>query len=158
MRRRPLPLAPARLVLVLTAALFGSALVGGALAGCGFAGLGGSSGGADASDTVTVREGASARVEAADATLRFEETLAESRCPTGAACVWAGEAVIRVTLAPDGGAPVPVELRLPGDGSAAPRDTLGLRLELLTLTPHPTQEAPRTDAPAEATIRLTRTR
>ncbi len=41
--------------------------------------------------------------------VNFEEVIDDSRCPTGANCIWAGRARIKITLDPKNGEAVTVE-------------------------------------------------
>jgi hypothetical protein len=92
------------------------------------------------SGPVQVQVGYMAFVEGG--TLRFDSLLAESRCPIGMMCIWAGEAVIRVqwtrmtrtssfTLKLPGGA------NAQNAGAHIPFDTLGYRFTLQQLDPYP---------------------
>ena len=49
-----------------------------------------------AGEAFTLKPGTSARIPAAGLTVRFVEVESDSRCPTDAACVWAGDAVVVV--------------------------------------------------------------
>lgn len=49
-----------------------------------------------AGEAFTLKPGTSARVPAAGLTVRFLEVESDSRCPTDAACLWAGDAVVVV--------------------------------------------------------------
>jgi hypothetical protein len=40
----------------------------------------------------------SIRVKGESLTVTFERVVEDSRCPTGATCIWAGDAVVRLTL------------------------------------------------------------
>lgn len=47
---------------------------------------------------VTLKPGEKAVFEAERLQIRFDRVVSDSRCPKGAQCVWAGEAVIRLTV------------------------------------------------------------
>jgi hypothetical protein len=78
--------------------------------------------------------------------VRFLEVTSESRCPTDAVCVWAGDAVVAVTLSRVGSAPATVELHTaPALGDSASYG--GFTVRLARLLPHPrsTGEIPAAD-------------
>ena len=50
-----------------------------------------------------------------DIRIRFDAVRSDSRCPSGAQCIWAGEATIAVTLSRYGEIPTGRELVLPGE-------------------------------------------
>lgn len=88
---------------------------------------------------VTVPIGGAATYAAIDLDLVFRRVAADSRCPKGATCVWAGEALVTVEARLRGGAPRTLELRLsapPDTTEAEPID--GHRVRLIALEPHPT--------------------
>lgn len=77
-------------------------------------------------------------VAVADLSLRltFSRVREDSRCPTGAVCVWEGDAVASVTAAMDGREPA--ELALHTNGRFASQATYGgSRVTLLGLAPYP---------------------
>lgn len=88
--------------------------------------------------------------------------ISESRCPTGAQCPWAGQAIIGVTFEEEGGSPADLQLVIPGFVDAGtgdgyqPLDTLGFRLTLLELEPYPTVDSPAPDTTSTAAIRVER--
>lgn len=92
------------------------------------------------SSPVHLQVGHSAVVEGG--TLRFDSVLTDSRCPTGAMCVWAGEAEIRVEWMRATRTAAFV-LKLGGGTDAQdteshmPFDTLGYRFTFQQLDPHP---------------------
>ena len=113
------------------------------LGGCG------GSGGVEAVEGVpfALEVGESATVGGAE--VAFLEVVEDSRCPTGAECVWAGKA--RVRLAVDGG---PVVLSVPHSGSDGPEPSTvavgGLEVAVQSLAPYPAVARP--PGPAEVTL------
>jgi hypothetical protein len=88
---------------------------------------------------LTLPVGQAATYDAIDLDLVFRRVDADSRCPRGATCVWAGEALVTVEARLRGGAPRTLELRLsapPDTTEAEPIDGHGIRL--IALEPHPT--------------------
>ena len=92
--------------------------------------------------------------------LEFSD-VEDSRCPTGAQCIWAGEARVTLTLTESSTAPQQVRLGLnPGPkGPNALPDSLSVVLHrqpywvrLLSVTPYPSLNG--TPGPKVATVRL----
>jgi len=82
-----------------------------------------------------VREGEQVVVDEGMLTVRFLEVADDSRCPTGAQCVWAGEGVVVLRLARTGSEPAEVTLRTtPGKESGTYE---GYGVVLRKLDPHP---------------------
>lgn len=52
--------------------------------------------------TFTLQVGDRAKVNSGDFTLHFVSVPADSRCPVGAVCVWAGDAVVRLDVTSSG--------------------------------------------------------
>ena len=70
----------------------------------------------------------------------FGRVTADSRCPEGAQCVWAGEARVAMWLGPEGKTPQPFEIRVSASSnvdSAGIADVGGYRVRVLQLEPHP---------------------
>lgn len=65
----------------------------------------------------------------------FDEVSADSRCPMGVLCVWAGDAIVRVRLAPPVGSHVERELHTQLDGSET--SYLAYAIKLVALAPYP---------------------
>ena len=65
-------------------------------------------------------------------TLTFQKLLADSRCPVGVVCVWAGEAKIRVRAERPPDAPAEFEL-----STRVPAKYLGYELHLVNVAPAP---------------------
>ena len=76
-----------------------------------------------------------------DLFLRFDRVVAESRCPMGALCIQAGEAIVEVTTSDRRGTAT-FQLHLTGmegesESSAPPVSSLGHRFRLFRLDPYP---------------------
>lgn len=65
----------------------------------------------------------------------FDSVSADSRCPMDVMCVWAGDAVVRVRLAPPVGSHVDRELHTQPDRSEA--SYLAYVIKLVSLAPYP---------------------
>lgn len=84
--------------------------------------------------------------------VEFLAVTEDSRCPTGAVCVWAGQAKVSLR-ATAGSAAQDFTLTLSvSDAAAASADVLGYRMTLLSLLPHPAVNSP--SDPAERAIEL----
>lgn len=84
--------------------------------------------------TLTIPVGKSVRYNNID--IAFLKVTRDSRCPTGAMCVWAGNAVIQLGLTADTAPVLPLVL----NSGIEPRsgELLGLQLRMLSLKPRPT--------------------
>jgi hypothetical protein len=73
-----------------------------------------------------------------DLELFFRRVSSDSRCPEGAQCVTAGEAVLRFEGRIMKGAPESFDVTVPGGGTPAERvfDGYRIRVQRLTPTPH----------------------
>lgn len=103
----------------------------------------------------TLHPGGSVRLAAPATTIGLDAVLADSRCPEGEQCVWAGKATVRVWWQRDGGPRETGELHTAANGPSPVR--IGdLDLRLLDLTPAPVSG--RTIDPARyvATLALAR--
>lgn len=84
----------------------------------------------------TLRVGEAARIANGDLDLFFRRVAADSRCPAGVQCVWAGEAVValegRILKAP----PESFDVKLSAD-SPVPAVFDGYRIRLTKLDPYP---------------------
>src|SRR5262245_58899627 len=65
---------------------------------------------ASRNDTLTIRLGESVVADGGRLEVRFDERVADSRCPATAVCVWAGDAHVRVTTRVAGGTPAKSDL------------------------------------------------
>ena len=70
--------------------------------------------------------------------VKFAEVIEDSRCPTGANCIWAGRARIKVTLEQEDGEAMTAEFSTDPnhDGIAI----AGYRIHLVKLDPHPSAQ------------------
>jgi len=85
--------------------------------------------------------------------IRFAEVGAESRCPQGVQCVWAGD--VAITLAFSGEATGQLVLHSPTETIGPRSGAAGrYRVELLEVTPQPVFQAPR-PRPYRVTLRVT---
>ena len=84
---------------------------------------------------VTLAPGENASVLGGRLTLRFDDVVSDSRCPTSEQCVWAGRAEVALT-ADAGGTSASYRVFAPG---ASPTGVAHeeFRIELLRLDPHP---------------------
>jgi hypothetical protein len=102
----------------------------------------------------TLKAGASAILDTENLRVEFDSVLSDSRCPRGAQCITAGEAVVRVWLSK---APTPRESReLKTTPNAAEAVYGAYRIRLVTLDPYPT--ADRTIRPSDYVVTLLVTR
>lgn len=93
---------------------------------------------ASASDTtVWLRIGESVTVPESGAVVTLDDVTDDSRCPTDATCVWAGDAVVRLSVRSGAGrtGSVALHVSMPGRRVAT---TAGLTLALDALEPAPT--------------------
>lgn len=102
---------------------------------------------------VALKPGDSASVRATGVTLVFERVESDSRCPEGARCVWAGDAVVRLGIEEPGKPESRTVVRL----HTNPRETrevrhASVRIRLVSLEPRPTLD--REIDPAEYRLRL----
>ena len=82
--------------------------------------------------------------------ITFSQILAESRCPAGVQCIWAGEVAVELVFEKSG-AIYREKLVLPGAGDPKPRELHGYRVTLLEVYPFPELDAPE-PAPEEIKI------
>jgi hypothetical protein len=93
-------------------------------------------------DPVQVKLAAGAAMKVDDITVGFVEVSEDSRCPTGAVCVWAGLAVAGLWAArgasPTGPGPDAERFTLTtGNAELGTKAVLGKRVTLLQVEPHP---------------------
>ncbi len=121
-------------------------------------GCGGNGGVFEPSQTQTVVLGVGEQARTIDGNLgiRFVEVTDDSRCPTDAVCVWAGNGQVAIRLEPRNGSPVDEELNT--NLAVGPREIVfrGYRLELVTLSPLPVSTDPIPPGDYEATLLITR--
>ena len=94
--------------------------------------------------------GQTAEIRGTDERIRFAAVEEDSRCPTGAQCIVAGKARIRLEVSRGGERPAVVELGTAERSADAERD--GHTIRLLELTPHPSTK--RSIQPADYRARL----
>lgn len=104
---------------------------------------------------LTLRAGESAQVLDGGLRLGFDGVSADSRCPKGEQCVWAGDATARVWLQQGGGAKEAGELHTSAGTTQAAR-LLGYEVRLLRLDPYPISGKPIANADYIATLQLSR--
>ncbi len=75
-----------------------------------------------------------AALTADDIRIRFDTVRSDSRCPSGAQCIWAGEAVVAVTLS-RGETSAGRELTIPGERSSTTFETVTVTFQ--GLQPYP---------------------
>lgn len=112
---------------------------------------GGSSTAPQLGENVEVRLGASVEIPGDTTSVRFTDVTSDSRCPTGAQCVWAGEAVAVFTV---GGKDV-VSLTCCGNAPKATAIVRGKQLTFVALKPAPALGGGPAKADYVATIRFT---
>ena len=101
-------------------------------------------------DNVDVKYGSTLVVSGDTTSVRFTDVTADSRCPTGAQCVWAGEATVLLTV---GGAQQ-VPLTLGADASKATAIVRMVQVTLVALRPAPAVNAPIAKGDYVATLRF----
>lgn len=103
----------------------------------------------------TLKVGATARIESENLEIEFLGVVADSRCPKGVQCAWAGDATVRLRVTEPGGARTVREVhtsgRSPGTSSPSP-----YAVRVVGLAPVPV--ADRATAPDSyvATLEVTR--
>jgi hypothetical protein len=86
-------------------------------------------------DTLSIQLGKSISVDGGRLEVIFEAKLADSRCPANATCVWAGDAVVRVSTRLAGGAPTGTELHSTLQPNSLKIDRY--TISMIGLTPYP---------------------
>jgi len=104
--------------------------------------------------TFTLSPGGAAVVEGENLQGGFDQVLSDSRCPTGAQCIVAGEATVRIWLVKAPRGRENVELKTTTSASQATYDTY--RVSLVTVTPSP--EVGRTIQPSDYVVTMLVTR
>ena len=84
--------------------------------------------------SVELRAGSSATLEGG-LTIAFDRVTSDSRCPMNALCVWAGDAIVAVSLSQGHGAPAARELHT--DARTSETSYLAYSIKLLALSPYP---------------------
>jgi hypothetical protein len=93
--------------------------------------------------------GKSVTVRNTGVTVSFDEVVEDSRCPTGITCIWAGDAVVKISIKTRDGKPASYTLHTNSPERAA--DHGGNRVELVAVTPYPKGDTP----PRRADYRVT---
>jgi hypothetical protein len=101
----------------------------------------------------TLKSGASASIDVEKLQIGFDRVLSDSRCPRGAQCIVAGEAVLRVWLLKSPAARENRDLKTTPDAEAAYG---AYRIKLLTLDPYPSVEGTIRPSDYVATFLVTR--
>jgi len=102
-------------------------------------------------DDIDVRYGASVRVPGDTVQVQFTAVTSDSRCPSGAQCIWAGEAAVLFTV----GGSEQVTLTLGANEAKARTIVRGTQMLLVALKPYPTVSGSRSRSDYVATIRFT---
>jgi hypothetical protein len=101
-------------------------------------------------DNVDVKYGATLVVPGDTTSVRFTDVTSDSRCPSGAQCVWAGEATVLLTV----GGTQAVSLTLGADSSKATATVRMTRITLVALKPYPSLNAPIAKSSYVASLRF----
>jgi hypothetical protein len=78
-------------------------------------------------------------------TIKFERVTGDSRCPTDVNCVWAGEAILAISVSTGRGDAEKRELKTSPGGSTASLGDYTVSLTALTPYPRATQQIPPND-------------
>jgi hypothetical protein len=73
--------------------------------------------------------------------ITFERVSSDSRCPSGAKCVWEGDAVVVLRVSSEGDGAATLELHA-NPRFAQQGEAYGVRVTLERLDPYPTTERP----------------
>lgn len=98
-----------------------------------------------------IRLGTTVEIPDDSTRVTFTDVTSDSRCPTGAQCVWAGEAVALFTA----GSNQQVSLTLGADASMATVIVRGKQFTIVALKPHPKVNESIAKGDYIATIRFT---
>lgn len=83
-------------------------------------------------DPVQVRIGQTATVASDKVSVTFTGISEDSRCPTGAQCAWAGQAIVSLKVSPTGGGPGEAQLILGGGQPGSDEFSFGLYMVKIT--------------------------
>jgi len=104
--------------------------------------------------TLTVSLGEAAVVAPGSLIIRFDTVTEDSRCPTGAYCVWAGRAGARLAVVANASEQ---SIQLLSDPRASRTATAGdVRVEWVELEPYPSIGAPTQPGTYRLTVRVMR--
>lgn len=96
---------------------------------------------------IQLKLGASTTLGESGATLRFSELVADSRCPLGVTCVWAGEVSLRFQVLTEQGGTDTFDLILGSSGPAAATRVRGdVTIQLMEVRPYPRDGVPNSPA------------
>ncbi|MFA6166606.1 MAG: hypothetical protein WC700_08325 [Gemmatimonadaceae bacterium] len=98
-----------------------------------------------------IRLGTTVEIPDETTKVQFTDVTSDSRCPTGAQCVWAGEAVVLFTV----GSNQQVSLTLGADASKATVIVGGKQFTIVALKPYPKVNESIVKGDYVATIRFT---
>ncbi len=101
----------------------------------------------------SLRAGASAQTRDGLLQIGFERVSADSRCPKGEQCIWAGDATVRVWLKHAGG-PIEIGELHAAEGEQQRLHSRGHELRLLRLAPYPIAGKTIASGDYEATLTL----
>lgn len=102
-------------------------------------------------DNIEIRLGTTIEIPDDSTRMTFTDVTSDSRCPTGAQCVWAGEAVALFTV----GNSQPVALTLGADASKATVIVRDKQFTIIALKPYPKVNESIVKGDYIATIRFT---
>jgi hypothetical protein len=85
--------------------------------------------------------------------VRFDAVLGDSRCPGDALCILGGDAIVQITVLPDGSKTVTFELHT---GDMQPAHYNNVTIALVQLSPYPFVSNPIDPRSYRAKLRLTR--
>lgn len=101
----------------------------------------------------SLRPGESARVDGGALRIGFVGVVADSRCPKGAQCVWAGDATVQIWVQ-QGAGPRESHALHTATGAAQVARVPGHELRLLRLDPYPVSGRPIAAQEPQATLLL----
>ena len=102
-------------------------------------------------DNIEIRLGSTIEIPDDSTHVKFTDVTSDSRCPTGAQCVWAGEAVVQFTV----GNSQQVSLTLGADASKATVIVGMKQFTLVALKPYPKVNESIDKGDYVATVRFT---
>jgi hypothetical protein len=94
----------------------------------------------EAADSVRIRVGETIAVE--DLRIRFDAVQSDSRCPSDAVCVWAGDALVSLVVERAATPSSAISLKLHTGIDPRSGEAHGFKVELLVLTPYPSVASP----------------
>jgi hypothetical protein len=103
----------------------------------------------------TLAPGQAAQVDGGGLRVTFEGVSADSRCPVAVNCVWEGDAVVVLSVRPDGAAAARSELHTSGRYPAE-AEVGGYRVRLASLAPAPRESASPAPGDYRASLIVTR--